>query len=181
MVPALVPVLFPCLLTIVSSPQVYEKYIRTKALSIVYYCTSMLVAMSGVYKTETTALIGPMLKPWMDQFSIILEHPVQSEDPNDWSIRMEVLKCLNQFVQNLPGLTESEFMVIIRPLWETFVSSLGVYVRSSIEGTEDSFEGRYDSDGAEKSLDSYVIQVTLMMHLVGSNFYKYFILSNKSF
>ncbi|KAM4120044.1 hypothetical protein ACJW30_03G103900 [Castanea mollissima] len=158
-VPALVPVLFPCLLTIVSSPQVYEKYIRTKALSIVYYCTSMLVAMSGVYKTETTALIGPMLKPWMDQFSIILEHPVQSEDPNDWSIRMEVLKCLNQFVQNLPGLTESEFMVIIRPLWATFVSSLGVYVRSSIEGTEDSFEGRYDSDGAEKSLDSYVIQV----------------------
>ncbi|KAM4109208.1 hypothetical protein ACB094_03G102800 [Castanea mollissima] len=158
-VPALVPVLFPCLLTIVSSPQVYEKYIRTKALSIVYYCTSMLVAMSGVYKTETTALIGPMLKPWMDQFSIILEHPVQSEDPNDWSIRMEVLKCLNQFVQNLPGLTESEFMVIIRPLWATFVSSLGVYVRSSIEGTEDSFEGRYDSDGAEKSFDSYVIQV----------------------
>uniref|UniRef100_A0A7N2L7I8 ARM repeat superfamily protein n=1 Tax=Quercus lobata TaxID=97700 RepID=A0A7N2L7I8_QUELO len=148
---------------------VYEKYIRTKALSIVYYCTSMLVAMSGVYKTETTALIGPMLKPWMDQFSIILEHPVQSEDPNDWSIRMEVLKCLNQFVQNLPGLTESEFMVIIRPLWKTFVSSLGVYVRSSIEGTEDSFEGRYDSDGAEKSLDSYVIQLfEFLLTIMGS-------------
>ena len=32
----------------------------------------------------------PMLKPWMDQFSTILEHPVQSEDPDDWSIRMEV-------------------------------------------------------------------------------------------
>lgn len=26
----------------------------------------------------------------MDQFSIILEQPVQSEDPDDWSIRMEV-------------------------------------------------------------------------------------------
>jgi hypothetical protein len=36
-------------------------------------------------------------------------------------------------------------------------------VRSSIEGTEDSFDGRYDSDGAEKSLDSFVIQVTIMM------------------
>lgn len=31
-----------------------------------------------------------MLKPWMDQFSVILNHPVQSEDPDDWSIRMEV-------------------------------------------------------------------------------------------
>lgn len=168
-VPALVPVLFPCLLTIVSSSQVYDKYIRTKALSIVYSCTSMLVAMSGVYKTETTALIVPMLKPWMDQFSIILEHPVQSEDPDDWNIRMEVLKCLNQFVQNLPGLTESEFMVIVRPLWKTFVSSLRVYVRSSIEGTEDSFDGRYDSDGAEKSLDSFVIQLfEFLLTIMGS-------------
>ena len=78
-------------------------------------------------------------------------------------------------------LTHFLLPVIIRPLWKTFVSSLGVYVRSSIEGTEDSFEGRYDSDGAEKSLDSYVIQVTIMMHLAGRNFYKYFILSNKSF
>lgn len=32
----------------------------------------------------------PMLKPWMDQFSSILEKPVQPEDPDDWSIRMEV-------------------------------------------------------------------------------------------
>lgn len=43
------------------------------------------------------------------------------------------------------------------PLWQTFVTSLGV--RSSIEGTEDPYEGVYDSDGAEKSLDSFVIQV----------------------
>lgn len=74
-----------------------------------------------------------MLKPWMDQFSSILNLPVQPEDPDDWSIRMEVmfnsfmyvifswtmiltlclhqvLKCLNQFVQNFPGLVESQFM-----------------------------------------------------------------------
>ncbi|XP_059445703.1 uncharacterized protein LOC132177414 isoform X2 [Corylus avellana] len=157
-VPALVPILFPCLLTIMSSPQVYDKYIRTKTLSIVYSCTSVLGAVSGVYKTETAALIIPMLKPWMDQFSIILEQPVQSEDPDDWSIRMEVLKCLNQFVQNFPNL-ESELMVLVGPLWKTFESSLRVYVRSSIEGTEDSYEGRYDSDGGEKSLDSFVIQL----------------------
>ena len=45
------------------------------------------------------------------------------------------------------------------PLWQTFVTSLGV--RSSIEGTEDPDEGIYDSDGAEKSLDSFVIQVVV--------------------
>ncbi|RVW45494.1 Importin-9 [Vitis vinifera] len=103
-VPKLVPVLFPCLHTIVSSPQ-----------------------------TETSNLMMPMLKPWMDQFSTILEHPVQSEDPDDWSIRMEVLKCLNQFVQNFPSLTETEFKVVVGPLWQTFVSSLRVYELSSVE------------------------------------------------
>ncbi|XWS64118.1 hypothetical protein CRYUN_Cryun06bG0159400 [Craigia yunnanensis] len=169
MIPTLVPVLFPCLYTIVSSSQTYNKYLRTKALSIVYACTSMLGAMSGVYQAETSALIAPMLKPWVDQFSFILEHPVQPEDPDDWSIRMEVLKCLNQFVQNFPSFTESEFMVIVGPLWQTFVSSLRVYTRSAIEGTEDPYEGSYDSDGAEKSLDSFVIQLfEFLLTIVGS-------------
>ncbi|KAM5567573.1 hypothetical protein ABKV19_015577 [Rosa sericea] len=168
-VPTLIPALFPCLLTIVSSPQVYDKYLRTKSYSIVYSCIAVLGVMSGVYKTETTALIAPMLKPWMNQFSAILSHPVQSEDPDDWSIRMEVLKCLNQFVQNFPSLIESEFMIIVRPLWQTFMTSLEVYVRSSIEGAEDSYDGRYDSDGADKSLDSFVIQLfEFLLTIVGN-------------
>ncbi|GLT91714.1 hypothetical protein SLE2022_095890 [Rubroshorea leprosula] len=169
MVPTLVPVLFPCLHAIVSSPQIYDKYLRTKALSIVYGCISLLGTMSGVYQAETSALMSPLLKPWMEQFHFILEHPVQPEDPDDWGVRMEVLKCLNQFVQNFPSLTESEFMIIMGPLWQTVVSSLKVYVQSSIEGTEDPYEGRYDSDGGEKSLDSFVIQLfESLLTIVGS-------------
>ncbi|KAL5826158.1 hypothetical protein ACOSQ4_017955 [Xanthoceras sorbifolium] len=168
-VPKLVPILFPFLHTIVSSPQTYDKYLRTKALSIVYSCTSMLGVMTGVYKTEMYTLMMPMLKPWMVQFAIILEHPVQPEDPDDWGMKMEVLKCLNQFVLNFPSIAESEFMVIVGPLWQTVVSSLGVYIRSSVEGTEDPYEGTYDSDGAEKSLDSFVIQLfEFLLTIVGS-------------
>ncbi|CAN7077863.1 unnamed protein product [Brassica oleracea var. botrytis] len=158
-VPTLVPVLFPCLHAVVSSPQSYDKYMRGKALSIFYSCISVLGAMSGVYKTETTTLVTPLLKVWMIQFSLILEHPVQPDDPDDWSLRMEVLKCLNQFVQNFPFLMESELIAIMRPLWHTFESSLQVYLRSSVEGAEDSYDGRYDSDGEEKSLDTFVIQL----------------------
>lgn len=108
-------------------------------------------------QTETSALLIPMLKPWMAQFSIILSQPVEPEDPDDWSIRMEVrftacpnpvmmfvlsvinrciellalffihyqvLKCLNQFVQSFPSLTESEFMsMFLTP----YYSSMNVY------------------------------------------------------
>ncbi|XP_050223595.1 uncharacterized protein LOC126673482 [Mercurialis annua] len=169
MVPTLVPILFPCLHTIVSSPQIYDKYLRAKALSIVYACTSMLGAMSEVYKTEVSALMTPMLEPWMDQFSIILQQPVQSEDPDDWSMRMEVLKCLNQFVQNFVSLSGNGFGVIIGPLWQTFVTSLRVYEKSSIKGAEDPYDDSYDSDGAEKSLDSFVIQLfEFLLTVVGN-------------
>ncbi|KAJ8760386.1 hypothetical protein K2173_015053 [Erythroxylum novogranatense] len=164
LVPTLIPVLFPCLHKIISSPQIYDKYLCAKALSIVYSCTSILGTMSGVYK----ALMAPMIKAWMDQFSVILEKPMQPEDPEDWSMRMEVLKCLNQFVQNFPTLAENEFRVIMGPLWQTFVTSLRVYIRSSVEGTEDPYEGRYDSDGSEKSLDSFVIQLfEFLLTIVG--------------
>ncbi|KAK6921832.1 hypothetical protein RJ641_012339 [Dillenia turbinata] len=129
----------------------------------------MLGTMSGVYKMETNALMVPMLTSWFSQFSIIMGHPVQSEDPDDWSLRMEVLKCLNQFVQNFPSLIDAEFGVIMRPLWETFVSALRVYELSAIEGRDDPHEGRYDSDGADQSLESFVIQLfEFLLTIVGS-------------
>ncbi|XP_027154698.1 importin-9 isoform X1 [Coffea eugenioides] len=169
MVPKLLPVLFPCLHAIISSPQVYDKSLRLKAFSIVYSFTSVLGSMSGVYKAETTALMSEMLQLWLDQFCVVLRPPVHSEDPDDWSIRMEVLKCLNQFLQNFPSLMETQFTVILGPLWQTFVSSLGVYERASIEGAEDSYDGRYDSDGSEKSLESYVMQLfETLLTIVGS-------------
>ncbi|KAL7132572.1 hypothetical protein ABFS83_12G083800 [Erythranthe nasuta] len=169
MAPKIVPVLFPSLHMIVSSPQIYDNFLRFKAVSIVYNCTSMVGVMSGVYKTETSALMLPMLQPWMEQFSLILKNPVPTEDPDNWSIRMEVLKCLNQFIQSFPAIVENYFEVIVGPLWQTFVSSLEVYERSSIQGIEDSHDGRYDSDGAEKSLESFVIQLfEFLLTVIGS-------------
>ncbi|XP_072973182.1 uncharacterized protein [Typha angustifolia] len=170
LVPEIVPTLFPYLHTIISSPQLYEKSLRAKALSIIHSCISILGSMSGVYKAETSNLMVPMLNLFMEQFSVILQSPVQLEDPDDWSIRMEVLKCLIQFVQNFPGMPEGQFSVILAPLWQTFVSSLKVYQLSSIQGSEDSHSGRYDSEGAEKSLESFVIQLfELLITMVGSS------------
>ncbi|KAI4379178.1 hypothetical protein MLD38_005507 [Melastoma candidum] len=178
-VPRLVPVLFPTLHTIVSSPQIYKKHLRAKALSIVYSCVSVLGTMSGVYETETSGLIKPMLKSWMGQFAIALGEPVPDEDPDDWSLRMEVLKCLNQFVQNFHNVIDEELLVVVGPLWQTCVSSLQVYVQLSIQGTEDFHEGHYDSDGTEKSLESFVIQLfEFLLTLVGSAKFKKVIVKN---
>ncbi|XP_064954895.1 uncharacterized protein LOC135582900 isoform X1 [Musa acuminata AAA Group] len=170
LVPKLVPSLFPYLHTIISSSHLYEKSLRAKALSVVHSCVSVLGTMSGVYKTETITMMMPMLSSLMEQFSIILQDPMQSEDPDDWSLRMEVLKCLLQFVQSISNLSETQFSVILAPLWQTFISSLKVYQLSAIEGKQDSHSGRYDSDGGEKSLDSFVIQLfEFLLTIVGKS------------
>lgn len=169
MVPKLVPDLFPHLHTIISSPHLYEKSLRAKALSIIHSCFSILGSMSGLYKTETVAMMVPMVNALMEQFSSILQPPVQLGDPDDWSIRMEVLKCLLQMVQNFPSFGEAQISVIVAPLWQTFVSSLKVYELSSIKGNEDPHSDGFDSDGCERSLDAFVIQLfEFLLTMVGN-------------
>ncbi|KAL6631269.1 hypothetical protein ACP70R_028119 [Stipagrostis hirtigluma subsp. patula] len=169
-VPKLVPELFPSLYRIISSPHLYENSLRAKALAIVHSCISMLGSMSGVYKRDTVSLMTSMLDPLMEQFSIILNSPVQSQNPDDWSMQMEVLKCLLQLVQNFPRLPEAKISAVLAPLWQTFVSSFKIYNISSIQGSEDLDSVDYDSDGSERSLESFEIQFfELWTTLVGNS------------
>lgn len=168
LVPKLLPVLYPHLHSIISASH-YEKSLKTKSLAIVHSCISVLGSMSGVYKIETGGLMPQMVNSLMDQFSTILRPPLQPEDQDDWSMRMEVLKCLLQLVQNFPSLVEAQFSVILPSLWQTFVSSLDVYQMSSVHGIEDPHSGRFDSDGNERSLDAFVIQMfETLLTIVGN-------------
>ncbi|KAL6605786.1 hypothetical protein ACP70R_041439 [Stipagrostis hirtigluma subsp. patula] len=159
-VPKLVPELFPSLYRIISSPHLYENSLRAKALAIVHSCISMLGSMSGVYKRDTVSLMTSMLDPLMEQFSIILNSPVQSQNPDDWSMQME----------NFPRLPEAKISAVLAPLWQTFVSSFKIYNISSIQGSEDLDSVDYDSDGSERSLESFEIQFfELWTTLVGNS------------
>ncbi|KAL6838613.1 hypothetical protein ACP4OV_031570 [Aristida adscensionis] len=169
-VPKLVPELFPSLYRIISSPHMYENSLRAKALAIVHSCISMLGSMSGVYKRDTVSLMTSILDPLIEQFSIILSSPVQSQNPDDWSMQMEVLKCLLQLIQNFPRLPEAKISAVLAPLWQTFVSSFKIYHTSSIQGQEDLDSVGYDSDGSERSLESFEIQLfELWTTIVGNS------------
>ncbi|KAG2574267.1 hypothetical protein PVAP13_7KG315500 [Panicum virgatum] len=169
-IPKLVPELFPSLYRIISSPHLYENSLRAKALAIVHSCISMLGSMSGVYKRDTSSLMSSMLDPLIEQFSLILNSPVQSQNPDDWSMQMEVLKCLLQLVQNFPGLPEAKISAILPSLWQTFVSSFKIYHLSSIQGLEELDSINYDSDGSERSLESFEIQLfELWTTIVGNS------------
>lgn len=169
-IPKLVPELFLSLYRIISSPHLYENSLRSKALGIVHSCISMLGSMSGVYKRETVNLMTSMLDPLVEQFCIILNSPVLSPNPDDWSMQMEVLKCLLQLIQNFPRLPEAKISAVLAPLWQTFVSSFKVYHLSIIQASEDADNVGYDSDGSERSLESFEIQLfELWTTIVGNS------------
>lgn len=167
-IPQLVPILFPSLYTIVSSPHAYGPSMRRRALIILHGCISTLGVMTGVYQSETKALVSPMLKAWMEQFALVLSPPVPQGNPDDWGLRMEALKTLMQLVMNFPKLVLAEFSVILSPLWQTFVSCLEVYESACVQGLQDSFSELADSDGNEQSLESFSVQLLeLLLTIVG--------------
>jgi hypothetical protein len=57
---------------------------------------------------------------------------------------------------------------VLAPLWQTFISSFKIYHLSSIQGSEDFDSLDYDSDGSERSLESFEIQV---ISLFGNTFF----------
>lgn len=144
-IPQLVPILFPSLFNIVSLPHAYGPSLRRRALIILHSCVSTLGVMSGVYQAETKALISPMLRAWMEQFTLILSPPV--------------VKTLMQLVQHFPKLASSEFSVILAPIWQTVVSLLKVYQQACVQAVQESFSELADSDGNEQSLESFSIQL----------------------
>ncbi|MCO5588834.1 hypothetical protein L7F22_042794 [Adiantum nelumboides] len=167
-VPRLVPILFPSLYMIVSTPQAYGPSMRRAALIILHGCISTLGVMTGVYQSETKALILPMLKAWMEQFALMLSPPVPHENPDDWGIRMEALKTLLQMILNFSKLVLAEFSVVLSPIWNTFVSCLAVYDSSCIRGVQDSFADLADSDGNEEGIEALCTQLLeLLLTMVG--------------
>uniref|UniRef100_A0A0E0E0H2 Importin-9 central HEAT repeats domain-containing protein n=1 Tax=Oryza meridionalis TaxID=40149 RepID=A0A0E0E0H2_9ORYZ len=101
---------------------------------------SLYSIISSPHK-ETVSLISSMLDPLMERFSAILNSPVQSHNPDDWNMQME-----------------------------TFVSSFKVYQLSMIQASENVDSVGYDSDGSERSLESFGIQLfELWISIVGNS------------
>lgn len=46
---------------------------------------------------DTSSLLTSILDPLIEQFSIILNSPVQSQNPDDWSMQMEVYTPYRQY------------------------------------------------------------------------------------
>ncbi|GBG61529.1 hypothetical protein CBR_g22326 [Chara braunii] len=163
--PSLVPVLFPELFKIFSSPDVYGVSVHRLALVVLHSCISTLGIMSGAFQNETKALMSPMLKSWMEYFSAVLSRPTTAQNADDWSLKMWVLKVLMQVVVNFPKLAAAHVQIVLHPLWQLFVGCAAVYDEAA--GAESPVD-LVDSDGDELSLEALIIQMfEFLISLVG--------------
>eukprot|EP00850_Spirogloea_muscicola_P022721 SM000308S11831 [mRNA] locus=s308:17944:27143:- [translate_table: standard] len=157
--PLLVPKLFPVLYSILTSDQVYPSSVCQRALYVLRNCIAMLGVMSGHYQEEIRYLMTPMLPQLIKYFCSILTPPLPSDSPTEWAMRMQVIKCLLQIVQNFPRLSAEHLPGILGSLWQTFTSGSSVYERGAVAGLEDSHGNLDDMDGSEQGLEVLMIQV----------------------
>ncbi|GBG77457.1 hypothetical protein CBR_g23906 [Chara braunii] len=163
--PSLVPVLFPGLFEVISCPEVYGVSVQRRALVVLHSCVCTLGIMSGEFQNETKALISPMLMSWMAYFSTVLSRPTTTDNADDWSLKIWVLKVLMQVVVNFPKLAASHMPNVLPPLWQLFVGCAALY--DEVAGAESS-QDLVDSDGGELSLEAVIVQIfEFLIYLVG--------------
>lgn len=167
--PSLLPSLVPALYGVVVNAQAYEPYVRRRALYILRSCISTLGFMNGAFQVETKNLMQPMLPPWMALFGSLLGPPLPAENPDDWGMRMEVIKCLQQVVLGFAKLAEGYLPALLGPLWQTFVSGIPVYEAAAVRGEQEAFSSLADEDGGIQGLPALMIQLfEFLLTLVGN-------------
>ncbi|GAQ87921.1 Putative importin 9 [Klebsormidium nitens] len=166
--PRVIAVLFPELLAIVSSGDAYDPSIQRRALSIVHSCIATLGLMSGVYLKETRDLLAPIIPAWLDQFARLLAMPLAAEDMDNLGLKLEVIKTLQQVVQNFAKLAVRDLPRVLGALWQTYVKGAAVYEQMVVLGEGDRPEA-YDSDGDELNLETFTVQLFEFLLTIVSN------------
>ncbi|CAJ1932166.1 unnamed protein product [Sphenostylis stenocarpa] len=113
-------------------------------------------------------LLKQLVKKRWEEGEETFEPPVVSSDEKEIIRRMLLLALDDPHRKICTAIGMAVASIAVHD-WPELEYQNGVYEKASIEGTEDSYDGRYDSDGSEKNLDSFVIQLfELMLTIVGN-------------
>ncbi|KAK9806782.1 hypothetical protein WJX72_002643 [[Myrmecia] bisecta] len=168
-----VPVLFPQLLTLVSQPAEHGPQIQRRALSVVGSMVGMLAVIGGMHQTAVRDVLAPTLEPWFRQFCIILSKPTTAHDTSDWSVKLEVLKVLVQYVMSFGKLVAPHIAPVMQACWAMYNACLPLYQAAVVATDGDLDEGEVDSDGENMDFESLISQlVEFLLTLVGNRRYQ---------
>ncbi|KAF8937564.1 armadillo-type protein [Dissophora ornata] len=149
--PSIAPVLFPELLRILSSDQIYSHATRSRCASIFRNAVEMLYTIKEEHPEAVKAYLTPIFNQWNDAFLAILNErttKVPEIEEAEWGLKTEILKCINLSVQGFPKLTASYILPVLSAVWQDLLHLRSRYLRENVGSSSDAAGHTFqDSDG----------------------------------
>ncbi|PSC72945.1 importin-9 isoform X1 [Micractinium conductrix] len=167
---AIAPALLPELLSMLQNDE-YGPALRRKALAILHTVLETLQELaSGPTLAGVKALLSSQLPGWLGEFARLLSRPLTAEDPEEWGVHMECLRCLMLLITGFGRLAAPDIGPALTAAWQMYTNALPLFYELVI--CSDEGEGAVDEEGDSVDFDDLISQLLeLVLSLVGNQRY----------
>ncbi|KAF9211537.1 hypothetical protein BGZ59_007935 [Podila verticillata] len=156
--PFVAPVLFPELLRIMVSEQMYSHATRSRCASIFRDAAEMMFTVKEEHPEAVMLYLKPIIGQWNEAFISILNKRT-TDNPEievaEWRLKSEVLRFFNLAVPIAPKLMNSSILPVLSAVWQDLMHVRPRYVQEHVNTSTDiTGESFQDSDGNNIGIES---------------------------
>ncbi|KAG0092221.1 hypothetical protein BGZ93_003846 [Podila epicladia] len=156
--PFVAPVLFPELLRIMVTEQMYSHATRSRCASIFRNATEMMFTVKETHPEAVKLYLKPIIGQWNEAFISILSKRT-TDNPEievaEWRLKSEVLRFFNLAIPMSPKLMNSSILPVLSAVWQDLMHVRPRYVREHVNTSTDvTGETFQDSDGNNIGIES---------------------------
>ncbi|KAF9083483.1 hypothetical protein BGX23_011399 [Mortierella sp. AD031] len=140
--PLVAPVLFPELLRILVSEQIYPHATRSRCASIFRNAVEMLYTIKEEHPEAIKQYLTPIIGQWNEAFV------------GEWGLKTEILKCINLSVQGFPKLMAPYLLPVLSAVWQDVLHLRPRYLSEHVNTSDSVGESFQDSDGETIGFES---------------------------
>ncbi|KAG0343942.1 hypothetical protein BG004_004876 [Podila humilis] len=167
--PFVVPVLFPELLRIMSSEQIYSHATRSKCVVIFKNVFEMMFTIKGEYPNVLKLYLEPAIGHWTEAFISILNRRTTYSpeiEVAEWRLKSEVLGFFNMAVPAAPKLMNAYILPVLSAVWQDLTQMRPRYIQQYVNTSSDITGGSYqDSDGNNIGIESLLFNQFDFLHV----------------
>ncbi|KAG0198042.1 Importin 9 [Mortierella sp. GBA30] len=152
--PIIIPVLFPELLRILSSDQVYPPSTRSRCVSIFRSAVDMLFTIKEEHPEAVRTYLAPIFDQWNNVFLAVLNKS-SGMDAAEWGLKAEIIRCIVLSIQGFPKLTAPYVLPVLAAVWKDVVQLRPRYISECVStNTDSTADVCQDSEGESVGLQS---------------------------
>ncbi|KAG0311531.1 hypothetical protein BGZ99_010110, partial [Dissophora globulifera] len=155
--PLVAPVLFPELLRILTSEQLYSHATRSRCASIFRNAVEMLYTIKEEHPEAVKTYLVPIIGQWNEVFIVILNKrtaDIPEVEVGEWGLKTEILKCINLSIQGFPKLMAPYLLQVLSAVWQDVLHLRPRYLSEHVNTNDSVGETFQDSDGETIGFES---------------------------